>query len=122
MNSKLLSLSLVTMNYLALNAINQNILSSKTLAIDQPYTALVIDNIDHWIEEVDNNVAEEQEIITVLRLDIESELLQGNYLQHGIDVFKEHVEAYFHNRLNSTYAKMLIEIVDELSKDQSLPS
>lgn len=124
MNSKLLSLSslsLITMNYLALNAINGNLPSASELTDEQPYAALVIDQVDYWIQEVDNLIDEEPEILTILRQDIETELIEGNYIEHGVEIFIERVREYFLERINGAYAKMLIDIAKEMNTEKSLP-
>lgn len=122
MNSKLLSLSLTTINYIALNGISKELPTANALIDEQPYASLVVEQIDRWINEVDNQANEEPEILTILRLDIETELIEGNYMEHGVDAFIKHVQIYFGDDTNGAYANMLIEVAKELKNKESLPN
>jgi hypothetical protein len=122
MNSKLLSLSLTTINYIALNGISKGLPTANELIDEQPYASLVVEQIDRWINEVDNQVDEEPEILTILRLDIETELIEGNYIEHGVDAFIKRVQIYFGDDTSGAYANMLIEVAKELKNKKSLPN
>ncbi|MGN7309447.1 hypothetical protein ACTHQ2_26230, partial [Bacillus subtilis] len=115
MNSKLLSLSLTTINYIALNGISKELPTANELIDEQPFASLVVEQIDRWINEVDNQEDEEPEILTILRLDIETELIEGNYLEHGVAAFIERVKSYFGDDTNGAYTKMLIDVAKELN-------
>lgn len=122
MNSKLLSLSLTTINYIALNGISKELPTANELIDKQPFTSLVVEQIDRWINEVDNQADEEPEILTILRLDIETELIEGNYLEHGVAAFIERVKSYFGDDTDGAYTKMLIDVAKELNDKKSLPN